>query len=355
MVQIHEREKRQIALLNPELELCENGDFKIKAELVKKYEIIDMHCHLFRGLSQLFPAFLQQEIRNKTVSLMDKSCFPFSMGLFDLNKIYFSDCPTKLFSLDGIRTRVKLFSGVLVLPYATEERLMTDMDRNNIRKAVVLQINPPNRSCGEAMDNMVKNNDRLFTFGSIHPYNKDIPGKIDRYMKLDIKGWKLNPHIWGVPIDCEPSIALLKKLAKTGLPIVSCSGVGLSEEVLRSHVPSRQTKRDVMTQHLPKFEKVLDCIPDATFILAHGGSFDFQHIFALMEKYPYTYTDISIQPADNIRKLINTVGSERLLFGTDYPFVTQAFSILSVLRATADEQERINIFGANAKKLLKIC
>ncbi len=354
MKQSRKKEKRQIALQNPELELCENGDFKIKADLVNKYEIIDMHCHLFRGLSQLFPRFLQREMRDNMVSLMDISCFPFSMGLFDLDKICFSGCPVKLLSLDGIRTRVKLFSGVFVLPYATEKRLMADMDRNNIRKAVVLQINPPSKSCGEAMDDMVKNNNRLYTFGSIHPYDRDIPAKIDRYMKLGIKGWKLNPHIWGVSIDCEQSIALLKELAKTGLPIVSCRGVGLPEEVLRSHVPSQQTKRDVMTQHLPKFEKVLDCIPDATFVLAHGGGFDFQHIFTLMKKYPHTYTDISIQPADNIRKLINTVGSERLLFGTDYPFVTQAFSILSVLRATADEQERVNIFGANAKKLLRV-
>ncbi len=354
MMQARKREKQQIALQNPELELCENGDFKIKADLVKRYEIIDMHCHLFRGLSQLFPKLLQREMRDNTVSLMDKSCFPFSMGLFDLDKICFSDCPARLFCLDGVKTRVKLFSGVFVLPYATEERLIADMDRNNIRKAVVLQINPPDKSCGEAMDDMVKNNDRLYTFGSIHPCDRNIPAKIDRYMKLNIKGWKLNPHIWGVPIDCEPSIALLKELAKTGLPIVSCSGVGLPAEVLRSHVPSRKTKKDTMTQHLPKFEKVLDSIPDAAFILAHGGGFDFRHIFTLMKKYPHTYTDISIQPADNIRKLIHTVGSERLLFGTDYPFVTQAFSILSVLRATADEQERVNIFGANAKKLLGI-
>ncbi len=182
MKQSRKKEKRQIALQNPELELCENGDFKIKADLVNKYEIIDMHCHLFRGLSQLFPRFLQREMRDNMVSLMDKSCFPFSMGLFDLDKICFSGCPVKLLSLDGIRTRVKLFSGVFVLPYATEKRLMADMDRNNIRKAVVLQINPPSKSCGEAMDDMVKNNNRLYTFGSIHPYDRDIPAKIDRYM-----------------------------------------------------------------------------------------------------------------------------------------------------------------------------
>ena len=71
-----------------------------------------------------------------------------------------------------------------------------------------------------------------------------------------------------------------------------------------------------------------------------------------MNKYPNIYTDISIQPAANIKKLIDEIGSDRILFGTDYPFVSQAFSILSVLRATDIEQERVNIFSENAKKLL---
>ena len=31
---------------------------------------------------------------------------------------------------------------------------------------------------------------------------------------------------------------------------------------------------------------------------------------------------------------------DRILFGTDYPFLNQAFSMLSVLRATTDEEER---------------
>ena len=52
--------------------------------------------------------------------------------------------------------------------------------------------------------------------------------------------------------------------------------------------------------------------------------------------------------------MIKEIGSERVLFGRDYPFVTQALSILSVLRATDDEQERINIFSKNAKTLLGI-
>lgn len=174
---------------------------------------------------------------------MDMSCFPFSLGLFDLNKIYFTKCPTQLLSVDGIKTRIKLFSGALVLNYATVDRLMMDMEANYIQRAVVQQINPPNKSCAEVMNNIVKNNDRLYTFGSIHPFDDNILAKIDNYMKMDIKGWKLNPHIWSVPIDCDESIGLLKELAKTKLPIMNCSGIGLPKEMLNSAVPTKKTRK----------------------------------------------------------------------------------------------------------------
>jgi len=348
------REKIKILEENPELQLCDNGDFKINVDLVDNYEIIDMHCHLFSGLSQLFPSFLQKEKWNKEKSLMDMSCFPFSMKLFDLDEIYFTKCPTTLLSSDGIKARIKLFSGALVLNYATEERIIMDMNSNHISKSVVQQINPANKSCASTMNEMVARNNRLLTFASIHPFDENILSKIDDYMKLDIKGWKLNPHIWNVPIDCDKTIELLKELEKIGLPILSCSGKGLPKEMLDSSIPTKQTKKEVTTQSLEKFKKVLACIPNATFILAHSGCFDFDYMTSILKEFPNTYTDISVQPSKNIRKLIDSVGSSRLLFGTDYPFVSQAFSIVSVLRATELEQDRNNIFSNNAKQLLKI-
>lgn len=199
--------KQQIVQENPELVLRENGDFIIDKSLVDKYEIIDVHCHLFKGLEHLFPAIFQKEKNNTAVSLLDKSCFPFSMDLFNLDKISYTEYPIKLLSGNGIRTRIKLFTGALVLNYATVERLIMDMDANGISKSVVQQINPPNKSCAGEMDEIVKGNSRLYTFESIHPYDEDILGQIDMYMKMDIKGWKLNPHIWGTSIDDKKTIA----------------------------------------------------------------------------------------------------------------------------------------------------
>ena len=136
----YKKKKYTILSENEELELTSNGDFIIKKELAEHYEIIDFHCHSYEGLCQLFPPFLQKKKTDFNKSLMDLSCFPFSIDLFDLNKIYFSDCPTKLFSLDGLQTKIKLFTGALVLNYATTEKLLKDMDNNCISKAVIQQI-----------------------------------------------------------------------------------------------------------------------------------------------------------------------------------------------------------------------
>ncbi len=194
----------------------------------------------------------------------------------ELNKVYFSDCPTKLFSLDGFKTKVKLFTGAFVLNYTTTEKLLMDMNNNGISKAIIQQINPPDKNSADIMEEIITKNERLYTFGSVHPFDKNIDSQIKHYMNLHIKGWK---------------------------------------------------------------------ILDTTFILAHSGCFEFENMVNLLKNHQNVYTDISIQPAEHIKTLIEKTGSERILFGTDYPFVTQAFSILSVLRATKNEDDRTFIFS----------
>lgn len=135
--------KKNILISYPELELTDFGDFKIKDDYVSQYEIIDFHCHLFQGLEELYPPLLKKEKHKMGVSLFDMSCFPFTNDLFDLDMTYYTRFPDRLFSMEGILTRLKLMTGAFVLNYATPERLLRDMKLNNITKSLVHQINPP--------------------------------------------------------------------------------------------------------------------------------------------------------------------------------------------------------------------
>ena len=100
--------------------------------------------------------------------------------------------------LCGLNTNIciKLFTGVFVLNYATTERLLKDMNNNCISKAVIQQINPPNKNSADMMEEIVTQNERLYTFGAIHPFDENIDSKIKHYMNLHIKGWKINPHVY---------------------------------------------------------------------------------------------------------------------------------------------------------------
>ncbi len=344
--------KKDVLLNWSELELTEFGDFIVQKDYVKDYKIIDFHCHLFAGLKECFPKLLRNELKDMDASFFDESYAPFSLNQFDINKVTFTDYPKTLLSTSGVGAKIKFLKGGFVIRKSTPERMLRDMRLNNISKAVVLQINPPNRNSAREIDRIVKENEGLITFGSIHPDDSNISGRIGEYLSMDIKGWKVAPHVGGFNIECKNSLELLSLLADTNLPILSCSGLGVPEWFMGSGILSKKQKYELTTQRISNFNKVLERIPNTTFILAHAGVFEIDGLIELMHKYPSTYTDISTQPPHNIKKLIDTVGSERLLFGTDYPFWNHAFSIVSVLRATSKDSERRNIFSQNARRIL---
>ena len=105
--------------------------------------------------------------------------------------------------------------------------------------------------------------------------------------------------------------------------------------------------------------KVSDEIPkNLTFVWAHlygYGGYD-DHI-EMMKKHENIYFDISAHGTDKvgiISDAVNKVGSERLLFGTDYPGVGPASDFAAVMFENITDADRENIFYRNAKRLLEI-
>lgn len=351
------KSKKDILKDFPELELTEHGDFKIKNKLVEDYEIIDIHCHLFSSIKSFIPKILRKEDMDLKASFFDLSCYPITLKYFDFSKEMFTSYPETLFSFDGIKTVIELLGiggFISAIKKSTPERLLRDMELNSISKSIVLQINTTKCDSSEEMSNIASEHEEILTFGSIHPKDDNIMYKIDKNISLGVKGWKINPHVSGIDIDDEDSVKLLKELAKTNLPIISCSGLAFPTEKLNKGFIFNKQKKYLEAQNIKRFYNVLREIPDTTFIFAHGGCYQTKELIELMKKYPSTYVDISVQPPNNIRKLIEEIGSERILFGTDYPAFNHGFSIVSVLRATDNVGERKNIFSQNAKRILKM-
>jgi len=107
-----------------------------------------------------------------------------------------------------------------------------------------------------------------------------------------------------------------------------------------------------------RFENVLKDFPGLKVILIHsGGKIDFyDEVIELAKKHDTMYLDFSgdcfYPPV--FKKVINSIGSERALFGTDMPMMDIRYHIANVLAADLPYSDKEDIFYNNAARLFKI-
>lgn len=95
-----------------------------------------------------------------------------------------------------------------------------------------------------------------------------------------------------------------------------------------------------------------------TLVWAHFSAFGtFDEHTGLLREFENVYFDTSAHGSDRvgiIKDAVNAVGSEKLLFGTDYPGIGPASDIGAMMVEDISEADRENIFSLNAKRLLKL-
>lgn len=96
--------------------------------------------------------------------------------------------------------------------------------------------------------------------------------------------------------------------------------------------------------------------PDVTFVAAHPGEKEvyLKHL-ERMEQCDNLYLDLSgtgIFRYGLVAYGVNRIGSERLLFGTDYPICNPRIYVQAIHQEPISEAERENIMHKNAERLL---
>jgi hypothetical protein len=101
------------------------------------------------------------------------------------------------------------------------------------------------------------------------------------------------------------------------------------------------------------FASVAAAHPEIKWIMGHsGGPYGSVHAVELALKTPNIFLDLTLSmcPARQVEFFVREVGSERVLFGTDSPFLDPRPQVGRVALAEISEQDRVNIFGANARR-----
>jgi len=107
-----------------------------------------------------------------------------------------------------------------------------------------------------------------------------------------------------------------------------------------------------------QMEAMIKAHPQTIFVAAHPGEYDkyMKHLDRL-KKYDNAYLDISgtgLFRHGMLEHGVKTVGSGRILFGSDYPTCSPGMNLGGVLYERLSDDDLENILCGNAERLLKL-
>jgi hypothetical protein len=91
-----------------------------------------------------------------------------------------------------------------------------------------------------------------------------------------------------------------------------------------------------------------------SFLLAHSGSRNASEYVRLAREHPNIYLDIcfSAAPRGMVARLVTEAGVDKVVWGSDAYFYSQAQQVGKVLAADLSEEAKAQVLGGNAKRIL---
>lgn len=201
-------------------------------------------------------------------------------------------------------------------------------------------------------------------FSDIHTLNVHALSIKEHYKGKYVPGFHIHPNY------VEESIAEIEFAEKNGVRLIGelvgyhhgWSGYASSGFVRLAEILNE--KKMIICLHiespkeLDEAEKVISANKDVIFVLAHPGYGErlTRHL-EINKKYENSYMDLSgggIELYGCLQKIVNTVGYERLLYGSDFPVFSMQKHIAAVLSEKISDTAKEYVFSKNAKRLLNI-
>lgn len=208
-----------------------------------------------------------------------------------------------------------------------------------------------------------KHPDRLMAFVGVDPRR---PGALELLRRgvdeWGMKGWKMHPTVGYFPNDrvCYP---LYELCSARGVPIVSHTGPMASPLYSKYSQP----------MHL---DDVATDFPDLTIIMAHAGQAWWPEALNIARTKGNVYLDLSMwqweakypeQFVAALARMRDTIGAERMIFGSDFPGLRRAMELKPWVQTFQDLPALAKRYGysfnsaevdaimcGNAQRLLKL-
>lgn len=224
----------------------------------------------------------------------------------------------------------------------TAPNLAREGRRLGIVATVVLPIEAPALSrnaeaylerCGDRPD--------MIVFGSVHPYDPRAGGRLERQRAMGARGVKVHPAVQMVAPEDPRAMRLYRRCGARGMPVFfHCGPVDI------------ETRRGRALSQVRRYRAAIEAHPETTFILGHSGALQMEEALGFAREFPNVYLELASQGLAEVRRIVDEGPEDRILFGTDWPFYSQAIGLAKALLATEDRPElRRKVLYENAAKL----
>jgi predicted TIM-barrel fold metal-dependent hydrolase len=240
------------------------------------------------------------------------------------------------------------------------EGMIRHMDEANIEKAVIMAFDTSASDHWAFTGKKITNDDvaafvrqypdRFIGYGSVDPRRPDAVEETERCIKeLGFKGMKFHPGGVGVyPNDEKLFYPIYEKCVELGVPVQShCGTTGLYFTKIKYTMPIY-------------YDDVAVDFPTLKLVLLHFGIGGwYEQAMAVAFRHPNVCLDISgasprIIPRDLLVAANTPFYQNKIIFGTDYPFVGMAQWFSTYNKAIGDiftEETKVKVFRENALKL----
>lgn len=262
---------------------------------MKKYRIIDAHCHIY-------PDKIAQKASDATG--------------------HFYEMPS---ILDGkISTLLEHGAKAGIEHFVVQSVATTPKQVSSINNFIA---------------NAVAQSEGRFTgLGTLHQDSEDIEADVNEIISLGLKGVKLHPDIQRVKLDDE-RMHKMYELCEGRLPMLIHTG---------------DFRYDYSNPN--RMMPILEKYPNLTVIGAHFGGWSiWEEATEKLCKYKNFFVDCSsslyAMTPEKARELIFAYGTDRVIFGTDYPMWEPQGELERFMKIDLTDEQREDILYNNAAKL----
>ena len=200
------------------------------------------------------------------------------------------------------------------------------------------------RKINEFIANSVASNpDKLIGMGTMHPASEDLEGDIEHIISLGLHGVKLHPDIQDFKVDDSRCLKIYELCAKNKLPILM-------------HTGDKRYDNSNPNRVLP----ILKSYPELTLVGAHFGGYSVweeaaEKLSGMSNFYVDTCSSLFALSKEQTMEIIKKYGTDKVLFGTDYPMWNAKNEIDYLLDLNLSDSDYEKIFALNAMSVYGIC